>query len=594
MTVNERIHALRDAMISMNLDAYVIPSSDPHLSEYVAEHWKGRVWISGFTGSAGVVVITKDHAGLWTDSRYFIQAEEQLKDSEMELHKLKIPHTPEYLTWMAENLPENATVGYDGWLFSVGQVRNMAQALKGKSIRLNMDHDLLKRVWKDRPALPSEYIFEHALKYAGVSREAKLAGIRSQMKELGADAYLVTTLDDIAWVLNLRGADVDCNPVFISYLLVDQNETTLFIDEDKIPDALKSILKKAGIKFMPYQAIATSLQHWPADKKILVDKSTCNIYLYNCIGEESKLDGENLIAPAKAIKNHVEAENIRLVMEKDGVALVRFHRWLEYTLNEREVPETEVAVKLKEFRKEMGDYIGESFDAIVGYQANGAIVHYHAEVDTCANIRKEGILLIDCGGQYLNGTTDITRTIPLSEPTERQQKDYTLVLKGNLAISMAKFPKGTYGAQFDAMARQHLWRHARNYGHGTGHGVGAFLNVHEGPQSFSPTISSRTTMPIEIGTVTSNEPGLYRAGKWGIRIENLVMCVPAFESDFGEFYEFETLTLFPIDTQLIDKSWLSGEEIDWLNQYHKEVLERLSPMLHPEEVEWLEAKCRPI
>lgn len=594
MEINDRIKALRAAMIADGLDAYIIPSSDPHLSEYVADHWKSREWISGFTGSAGVVVITRDHAGLWTDSRYFIQAEDQLSGSDMVLHKLQIPHTPEYLSWLSTNLPEGSTIGFDGWMFSVGQVRNMARSFSGKRFVLNQEHDLISKVWSDRPSLPKHYIFDHALKYAGTSREAKLANIRSGMKEHNAKAYFVTALDEIAWLLNLRGEDVDCNPVFIAYVLVESEKTTLFIDPVKIPDGLKAILENAGIKLKAYDAVDDYLSDFSAANKIMVDKSTCNVYLYNCIHEENRLDGENLISPAKAIKNGVEAENIRLVMEKDGVALVRFYRWLEHTLPQRAIPETEVAMKLKEFRKAMGDYFGESFDAIVGYRANGAIVHYHAEPDSCADIKNQGILLIDSGGHYLNGTTDITRTVALSTPTEQQQKDYTLVLKGNLAISMAKFPKGSYGAQFDALARQHLWRHARNYGHGTGHGVGAFLNVHEGPHSFSPTISSRTTMPIEIGTITSNEPGLYREGKYGIRIENLVMCVPAFETQFGEFYQFETLTLFPIDTTLIDKSWLSNEEIEWLNNYHKEVLERLSPMLLPEEVEWLEHKCRPV
>jgi Xaa-Pro aminopeptidase len=594
MNVNERIQALRQAMINEGIDAYIIPSSDPHLSEYVAAHWKSREWISGFTGSAGIVVITKDHAGLWTDSRYFIQAEEQLRGSEMVLHKLKVPHTPEYLSWVNENLAEGSTIGYDGWLFSVGQVRNMAKAFSKKKFVLNQDHDLIAKVWSDRPSLPKDYIFEHALKYAGTSREAKLAAVRSKMKEQNADGYFVTVLDEIAWLLNMRGEDVDCNPVFIGYVLVEKDKTVLFINPVKIPEGLKGTLDKAGVVVKPYNEVDSYLRSFSKEHTIMVDKSSCNVYLYNCINEENRLDIENLISPAKAIKNQVEAENIRLVMEKDGVALVRFYRWLEHTLPQRPIPETEVAMKLKEFRKQMGDYFGESFDAIVGYKANGAIVHYHAEPDTCAKIKSEGILLIDSGGQYLNGTTDITRTVALSTPTEQQQKDYTLVLKGNLAISMAKFPKGTYGAQFDAMARQHLWRHARNYGHGTGHGVGAFLNVHEGPHSFSPAVSPRTTMPIEIGTITSNEPGLYREGKYGIRIENLVMCVPAFETEFGEFYQFETLTLFPIDTTLIDTSWLSQEETDWLNQYHKEVLERLSPMLLPEEAEWLEHKCRPI
>jgi Xaa-Pro aminopeptidase len=589
MTNQEKLRTLRSAMQQRNLAAYIIPSSDPHQSEYMAAHWKSRQWISGFSGSAGIAVITADHAGLWTDSRYFIQAEEQLKGSGVELHKLGVPHTPEHLDWMKANLPAGCKIGLDGRLFSVGQVRQLAKHFYDKKIELDTSVDLIGEAWKDRPALPQSPVFEHELKYAGVSRETKLEQVREKMGE--ADFYLISTLDDIAWLFNLRGHDVDCNPVFYAYAIVGKEAAWLFIEMAKVPTDLKEKLNGDCIIVKAYDQAEAFLKNIAEGKTILLDKGTTSNQFYNAISQEKIKEGENVAAALKAIKNPVESGHLKNAMVRDGVALLRLFRWLDKTLDERPVPEAEVADRLAVFRKEQEKYYGESFDAIVGYNANGAIVHYKPEHGSCASIEKHGILLLDSGGQYLDGTTDITRTVALSEPTEEQKIDFTLVLKGHIALDSAKFPKGTTGVQLDTLARMALWQHHLNYGHGTGHGVGFFLSVHEGPHGISPVSSARSSVSIEPGTVTSNEPGLYRAGKHGIRTENLILCVEDAENDFGKFYKFETLTLFPIDLSLVEKSLLSQEECEWINRYHSTVFEKISPFLNAEETAWLKEKC---
>ena len=589
MTNQEKLRALRSAMQKHGLAACIIPSSDPHQSEYFAAHWKSRKWISGFTGSAGIVVVTADHAGLWTDSRYFIQAEKQLEGSGVELHKLVVPHTPEHLDWMKENLPGGCKVGLDGRLFSVGQVRQLAKHFYDKKIELDTSANLISEIWKDRPSLPQSPVFEHELKYAGASRDAKLQQVREKMGAV--DFLLISTLDDIAWLFNLRGYDVACNPIFYAYAIVGKEAAWLFIEASKIPGDLKEKLNSDGIIVKSYEQAEVFLKNIAEGKTILLDKGTTSNQFYNAISHEKIKEGENIIASLKAIKNPTEIEHFRNVMVRDGVALLRLYRWLEKTLDERPVPEAEVAEMLAAFRKEQEKYYGESFDAIVGYNANGAIVHYKPEHGSCASIEKHGILLLDSGGQYLDGTTDITRTIALSEPTEEQKIDFTLVLKGHIALGNAKFPKGTTGVQLDTLARMALWQNHLNYGHGTGHGVGFFLNVHEGPHGISPVSSARSGVSIEPGTVTSNEPGLYKAGKHGIRTENLILCVEDGENDFGKFYKFETLTLFPIDLTLVEKSLLSEEECEWINRYQATVFERISPHLSAEETAWLAEKC---
>lgn len=595
MTVNNRIANLRKAMKVNGLDAYIIPSSDPHQSEYVADYWKSRQWISGFTGSAGTVIITNDHAGVWVDSRYFIQAEKQLASSEAEMHKQEIPHAPEHITWILDNLKKESRVGCDGRLFSVGQINNLEKAFNEKSIELITDQDLIAGTWKDRIPLPTNKIFEHNIKYAGANRNEKLAVVREKMKKKGTDYHFVSTLDDIAYVLNLRGSDVECNPIFYAYLIIGENESHLFVESSKVDAALANTLKNENVLLHSYMGVRDFLLNLPKEKSILVDPDSINALMYHSILPEQRVYGGNIIRAQKAIKNETEIAHIRKVMEKDGVALLRLFRWLEATVQERSVPETEVAEKLIECRRAQGNYHGESFDAIVGYNGNGAIVHYRAEKNTCANIENKGMLLLDSGGQYEDGTTDITRTICFGEPSEEQKRNYTLVLKGHIALATIKFPDTTTGVQLDTLARMYLWRENLNYGHGTGHGVGFFLNVHEPPQGFATgATTSRGTTPFRPGMFTSNEPGFYKNNEYGIRIENLILCVKGEENDFGKFLEFETLTLFPIAQNLIEKSLLTKEEKDWLNDYHVMVFEKLSPRLEGEELAWLKERCQEI
>lgn len=598
MTVNERIKALRSEMKKHGIDAVIIPSSDPHQSEYVADHWKVREWISGFNGSAGTVVVTADHAGLWTDVRYFLVAEEQLKGSEMELHKLNVPHTPEYREWLKENLPrrggpKGGTIAADGRLFSVGQMRKMAKEFRSANFELRSEIDLFEGIWPDRPSLPMEKIFAHDIKFAGASRGEKLSNLRAKM---GGDShYLLSTLDDIAWLFNLRGRDVECNPVFYAYAVVDKKAAWLFVENEKIPAELKKELNADGIILKPYGDLENFLKTLPVPSTggIHIDLGTTSNRVYNAIEKERMVEGGNLVAPLKAIKNPTEIAHFRQVMVKDGVALVKLFRWLEQTIRERPVSEVEASDMLAGFRSGQAHYFGESFSAIVGYRGNGAIIHYRPEEGTCADIRAEGILLLDSGGQYLDGTTDITRTVALSEPTATQKRDFTLVLKGHIALANAKFPQGTTGVQLDTLTRMHLWQHGLNYGHGTGHGIGFFLNVHEGPQSISPTVNpARSGIAFEPGMLTSNEPGFYEDGEYGIRTENLILCVEdKMEYKGKKFYRFDTLTLFPIDLNLVDETMLDETEKAWLNAYHEEVFAKLSPNLSEAEKAWLEGKC---
>lgn len=593
-TVDQKIDALRNEMEKAGLDAYLIPSSDPHQSEYVADHWKTRSWISGFDGSAGIVVVTQDHAGLWTDSRYFLQAEEQLAGTGMVLQKQGVPHAPEHISWLCQNLAYGSRVGCDGRLFSLGQINHLGNSLEAKGMVLEYQYDLITPIWKDRPELPSNPVFVHDSKFAGKTRKEKIKDIRTELEKQGADYCLITTLDDIAWTFNLRGSDVECNPVFIAYAIVGMDSLDLFVDVEKFPKPLCEQLLFEGIRFHAYRTIEVFIEALNPEKGILVDKSSINVTLFDCIKSSDSIQGENIPRKLKAIKNAVEVEHIKNAMLKDGVALTKLYRWIDKTLDQRSIPEVEVAEKLKTLRAEQGDYHGESFDAIVGYQGNGAIVHYRPMKETCAEIKKEGILLLDSGGQYTNGTTDITRTTALGTPSNEQKKNFTLVLKGHIALSLLQFPEGTKGIQMDAMARQYLWQHHLDFGHGTGHGVGFFLNVHEPPQGFTTTISQRGSTVFREGMFTSNEPGFYKTGEYGIRIENLILTQKAGQSDFGNFLKFETLTLFPIDLNLVDKDLLTVQETNWLNAYHEEVERKLSPLLNEEEKNWMAQQCRKI
>ncbi len=572
------------------LAAYIVPSADPHQSEYVADHWKSRAWISGFTGSAGTAVITADMAGLWTDFRYYLIAENQLQGSGYELFKVGMPGVLEYPEWLMNNLQPGSKVGLDGRLFSVGQIRKLAKLFSQREIELVTNFDLIEKCWTGRPAMPDAPVFEHDVKFAGASRAEKLAKLREKMGN--ADFHFVPMLDDIAWLYNLRGSDVECNPVFYAYSVVGKEVAWLFMDGEKLPDQLRQQLNQDGILVKHYNDLTAFLQQIPEGQSILIDLATVNNQNYNAIRSSSIREGENLVAELKGIKNPTEIANLKQTMAKDGAALVKLFRWLEKTLAEREVLETEVAEVLQGYRRNMAHYFGDSFDAIVGYNSNGAIVHYRPEHGSCASIAPQGMLLLDSGGQYLDGTTDITRTIALSEPSDMQKTDFTLVLKGVINLTIARFPKGTNGVQLDTLARSPLWQGHANFGHGVGHGVGFFLNVHEGPQGFSPLVTSpRAAKAMEPGMVTSNEPGIYRVGQYGIRTENLILCVEDKDNEFGNFYRFETLTLFPIDLRLIKKEMLSEAECQWLDGYHGECFEKISPYLNEEEKDWLRQKC---
>lgn len=593
MIIDQRISALRQKMQDARIDAYIIPSSDPHQSEYVAERWKARQWISGFTGSAGTAAVTHSHAGLWTDSRYFLQADDQLSQSEFELHKLGVQGAAEHVAWLKDELQAGDRVGCDPWVISLGEWRRMEKAFSAKGIQLVAVDDLVGAVWSDQAELPQEEVFEQPVELAGKSRGEKMGEIREKMEEKEVDYHLLSTLDDVAWTFNLRGSDVQCNPVAIAYAVVGKDSAWLFVDPAKPNEELKSSLASDGVEIHPYDQVAGFLSDLSEKDTILIDPGTTSKALYDALDKAEIVEGGTIPLTLKAIKNKTEIAGIRRAMVKDGVALTRFFRWFEATLPERGIPETEVAEKLAHFRSQQEGYYGESFDAIVGYRGNGAIVHYRAMPDTCATIRPEGILLIDSGGQYRDGTTDITRTLALSAPSAEEKRNYTLVLKGHIALSQAIFPEGTRGIQLDILARQFLWQHQLNYGHGTGHGVGVFLNVHEPPQGFVPTMTTRGKTPFKAGMFTSNEPGYYKADAYGIRIENLVLAVEAGQGENEETWlRFENLTWFPIDKKLIDLDMLTEGEQQWLNDYHQTVYKLLSPELEEEEKQWLEEKCR--
>lgn len=585
---------LRQEMRAQGLDAYVVPSQDPHQSEYVAAHWQARQWLTGFTGSAGTAVITHQTAQLWTDSRYFIQAEQQLAGSGFELQRLKVPHTSEHLDWLAAHLPPGSVVGCDARLFTVAQARATERKLSEQDIELSIANHLIDKLWQGRPALPAAPVFELSLEYAGQSRADKLNAIRTKLD--GADYYLVSALDEIAWLLNIRGQDVDCNPVAISYLLIGEPDAVWFIQPQKVPGAVRESLRRDGVTIQPYEALSRALQGLEEGQKAGYQPETTSIYFYQLLEKSQWKKTPNLVAPLKAVRNSVEQTQLKTAMRKDGVALLRLYRWLEQALAEGNYPtEYEVGEQLAACRAAQEGYYGESFPPIVGYAANGAIVHYRATPDAAATIEAAGLLLIDSGGQYREGTTDITRTIALSPANETVKDHYTRVLKGHIALSRAVFPEGTTGVQLDTLARMHLWAAGLNYGHGTGHGVGHFLNVHEGPQGITPNPrTSRGQTPIVPGMLTSNEPGFYKEGAYGIRIENLERCVEKMETGTGKFYTFEPQTLFPITTDPIAWPMITPEERQWLNEYHARVFQELAPLLNEAEQAWLKTKCKAI
>jgi Xaa-Pro aminopeptidase len=591
MITTHRLSALRDSMKKNGLKAYIIPSNDAHQSEYVADHWKSREWISGFTGSAGTVVVTLEKSGLWTDSRYFLQGEKELSGSEMKLYKPKNRFGSEYIYWLSDELSKGDIVGIDGNVCALSSFERYEKALKSKGIKLSTAFDLFEDVWEDRQPKPLHKIFEHDTIFAGKSRVEKIKDIRAEMKDKGVDHHLITTLDDIAWIFNIRGKDVEFNPVVVAYALISTDDITLFIESSKVQHDLYQKLKHDGITLRPYDEIIEKLNNLSEYESLLLDPSTCSISLFkaiNCI----TVRGKTISQLMKALKNETEIQHTRNVMAKDGAALAKTFYWLENSLkSETSVTEAEFADKLAGYRSQMPDYKGESFPAIIGYKGNGAIIHYRPMHGSCSEIKPDGILLADSGGQYLDGTTDITRTIALGSPSKEEKRNFTLVLQGNIALSRASFPKGTNGAQLDILARKPLWDHGLNYSHGTGHGVGFFLNVHEGPQGFAAMNTERGATAHQVGMITSNEPGYYKEGAYGIRVENLLVTIP---SDKEGFLEFETLSLYPMDIKLIDESIFGESEKAWLNKYHNEVLNKVGPLLEGDIKNWFELKCRPM
>lgn len=586
--INERIAALRTHIAKENIQAFIIPSTDPHLSEYVAPHWQSREWISGFTGSAGTVVVTAKDAGLWTDSRYFLQAARQIEGSGITLYKEMLPETPGIPAFLSSHLRKGDTVGVDGKMFSAEEVKYLQQELEKSGIHVKSIADPMQLLWSDRPPMPLAPAFVHDIKYAGRSFTEKLSMVRKEMEAANAESLLLPALDEIAWLLNIRGNDVHCNPVVVSYLLIEKDEVHYFIHPQKLTAELRSYFSANHISVHTYEEIEDYLGNTHA-KSILVNSAKTNHAIYSAIRPGCRIiDRVSPVNLLKAIRNEQEIAGIHAAMQRDGIALVKFLMWLEKAVPTGRETEISVDRKLHAFRSAQPLYMGESFDTIAGYKEHGAIVHYEATPETDVTLKPEGFLLLDSGAQYLDGTTDITRTIALGNLTEEEKTDYTLILKGHIALATAVFPEGTRGAQLDVLARMPIWKRHMNYLHGTGHGVGHFLNVHEGPQSIR---MNENPIALQPGMITSNEPGVYKAGNHGIRTENLVLTIPAGEGMFGNYLKFETITLCPICQKGIIKEWLTPEETEWLNEYHRTVYEKLSPDLNNDEREWLKEAC---
>lgn len=596
VTVPERIQALREQMQAHGLSAWLVYTADPHLSEYLPEHWSQREYLSGFSGSAGLLAVTQNEAALWTDSRYWVQAEAQLQGADIRLMKLGAKGVPGVEEWIIRQLSPGEVVGVNGMALSVAQALQLEQRFAEADLEMRVDVELLDAFWVDRPPLPQAPIYEHEERFAGLPRSEKIAQVRQAMRDAGAQRHLISSLDDIAWLLNLRGSDVDYNPVFLSHLLLTEDRVYLFVDEQKLSSELKELLLQDGVVLMPYESVQSTLAEHLQDASLslLIDPARTAWAIAKPYTEVAIL-ALNPSQRFKAQKNAKEIVHIRHAMEKDGAALCEFFAEFERRLQSGEkLSELDVDKLITAARARQPDFISPSFATIAGFNANGALPHYRALPESYAMLEGEGLLLIDSGGQYLDGTTDITRVVPIGTITAAHKKDFTLVLKAMVNLSMAVFPVNEPGANLDAIARLPLWQHGLDFGHGTGHGVGYFLNVHEGPQSISHYGYGRPNTEMKEGMVTSNEPGLYRTGQWGVRIENLVLNQMAFNTEFGEFLRFETLTLCPIDTRCIDLSLMTEAERAWLNGYHAEVRERLSPYVAGEAKEWLLKRTKAI
>ena len=587
----EKLAAIRQLMTKNNIDAYIIPSSDPHISEYLPEHYRCIYWTSGFTGSAGTLVITQDFAGLWTDSRYFVQANQQLADSGFELVKLKVQHAAEYVSWLADKFTAGNTIAFDGNLASLLVANTVKQTLEPLGLNVNGHVDLLGQIWENRPSLPTNAAYLLPIEITGKSTADKLSEVRAELKRAHVASHLISSLDDIAWLFNVRGTDVNCNPVVLSFAYVTQTEAILFIADGKLNEQSIAELNAAGVEVKSYNEVYQLIEKLNVNSILLDPKRTC-FAVYDSIPKSIKiteaLNPSNLL---KAVKNEIELAHTREAMINDGIALTKFFKWLEENVASNKLSEISIAEKLQGFREEQPGFKDISFDTIAGYKDHGALPHYKAEPEFEYQLEPKGLLLVDSGGQYLTGTTDITRVVSLGEMTAEEREDYTLVLKGTIDGSRAVFTTGTRGYQIDAITRQPLLATKRNYGHGTGHGVGFFLNVHEGPHVFNGTA---TDIPILAGMITSIEPGLYREGKHGIRIENLVAAKNLESNQFGDFMDFETLTVCYIDTDLVEKSILHQEHIDWLNNYNEWVFKKLASKLNEEEKAWLRNKTKAI
>ncbi|RMO17712.1 Peptidase, M24 protein [Pseudomonas cichorii] len=588
--VAERLAQTRALMSRERIDAYLVPSADPHLSEYLPGYWQGRQWLSGFHGSVGTLVITQDFAGVWADSRYWEQATKELAGSGIELVKL-LPGQQGPLEWLAEQAEAESVVAVDGAVLAVASSRSLASKLYARGARLRTDMDLLNELWQDRPALPANPVFEHLPPHATLERSEKLAQVRQTMVERGADWHFIATLDDIAWLFNLRGTDVPYNPVFISFALIGPQSVTLFVASDKVGDDVRLSLVRDGINMLEYTQIGAALREVPRDARLLVDPArvTCGLLDY-LDSEVTLVEGLNPSTLFKSRKTEADTRHIRQVMEQDGAALCEFFAWLDAASGREPISELTIDEKLTEARQRRPGYVSPSFATIAGFNANGAMPHYRASEEEHAQIEGDGLLLIDSGGQYLGGTTDITRMVPVGMPSSEQKQDCTRVLKGVIALSRAHFPKGILSPLLDSIARAPIWADEVNYGHGTGHGVGYFLNVHEGPQVIAYQAAATPQTAMLPGMITSIEPGTYRPGRWGVRIENLVINQEAGKTEFGEFLRFETLTLCPIDTRCLEISMLSSDERKWLNDYHAHVNERLSPLLQGAALKWLQIR----
>lgn len=584
--INERIGLLRKEMSKNNIDYYIIKDSDYHNSEYVDSHFKERSFISGFTGSAGIIVVSKDEACLFADGRYHIQAEKQIENTEIKLYKIGLEGVINHLEYLKENIKDGETIGFDGRCFGLIEFKNMKSQFEDKNVNFKIDLDLIGDIWENRPSAKVGRAFIHDLKYCGVLREDKIQKVRCKMNELLADYYVISSLDDIAWLLNIRGNDIPNNPVVVSFLFLSEDEVVFFVDERRIPKEVREDLEKSGIKIEAYDNIYEKIKS--IDKGfILFDEAKTNCKMVDLIDEKvEKIIKRNIVTDMKAIKNKVEIENLKKAQIKDCVALVKFFNYIDSHIGKETITELDVADLLEKFRKEDDEFVEPSFDTIAGYKENGAIGHYKATEESFSTLSDEGFLLIDSGGQYYSGTTDITRTISLGKISDEMKRDFTYALKAMINLTKTKFLKGTNGIPFDMMARSILWNYGIDYKHGTGHGLGFFLNVHEGPQGFS--LKSNPTVYFEPGMLTTNEPGIYKEGKYGIRHENDMLTVEIGKNEYGDtFMEFETVTFCPFDIKAIDKEYLTLDEINWINEYHKKTFELLSPFLDDSSIEWL-------